>query len=266
MGKILECGAAAAQPRHGTNGLLGLIDHDCFIVEPASADQICSIDSVAAHTLYERSNPLESKWPGGLLDLSGTVFEQHDARSVRITGSAYTPAADYFVKLEGAARVGYRTITIAGTRDPSLIQEFPTYVANVRERVTRVVSPLLEGQDFTIAFHVYGRDGVMGVMEPIATPQSHELGLVIEVIGRTEAISRQVLATTRSVALHSTYPRRKAIAGNLAFPFSPSDIGVGDAFEFNIYHLVRLDHPCELFPIQYIDQSETLAEVFTARV
>ena len=47
--------------------------------------------------------------------------------------------------------------------------------------------------------------------------------------------------------LHSDYganeitPRRKSTAGNIAFPFSPSDIHMGEVFEFNVYHLVEVE-------------------------
>ena len=37
-------------------------------------------------------------------------------------------------------------------------------------------------------------------------------------------------------------------AGNLAFPFSPSDIPMGEAYEFSVYHLMRTD-PRALFPL-----------------
>jgi hypothetical protein len=254
MGKILECGAAAAQPRHGTNGIIGVLTDNHFQVEPSSIDQICSVESVTAHTLYERSNPLRSSWPGGTLDLSNTRFEQFDERTVQVSGSAYAPDDAYYVKVEGAAPVGYRTITLGGTRDPILIREFPSYEKNARDRVARLVSPLREGVDYSLYFRAYGRDGVMGSTEPTLHSSSHELGILIEAIGRTEAISRQVLAIARSAALHSTYPGRKAIAGNLAFPFSPSDLSAGVAYEFNIYHLVRLDDPLEFFPI-FVDDS-----------
>lgn len=260
MGKILECGAAAAEPRHGTNGLIGVVQDDCFLVEPASSEQICSIKSVTAHTLYERSNPLESRWPGGRLDLSRSHFQQHDERTVRVSGTTYAPDSGYFVKIEGAAAVGYRTITVAGSRDPILQREFPAYERNARERVSQLVDPLREGIDYQIHFHVYGRNGVMGDSEPVTEPAGHELGIVIEAIGRTDLISRQVLAIARSAALHSTYPNRKAIAGNLAFPFSPSDLGAGIAYEFNLYHLVRLDDPLEFFPIYIDDDLQSLID------
>jgi hypothetical protein len=261
LGKILECGAAAAQPRHGTDGLLGTLYEDYFLVEPSNPIQTCTVESVAAHTLYERANPLRSRWPGGTLDLSGTRFEQYDDRAVKISGSQYFDSDDYLVKIEGAARCGYRTITIAGTRDPLLQAEFEAYEQNFRQRVATVVAPLQAGIDYRLYMHAYGRNGVMGAAEPERQGTGHELGLIIEVIAETEEISRQVLAASRSAALHSTYPGRKAIAGNLAFPFSPSDIGVGDAYEFNIYHLLRLEQPLEIFPILYTERSEAIAHV-----
>ena len=65
--------------------------------------------------------------------------------------------------------------------------------------------------------------------------------------------SEAVLALARSAGLHVTYPGRTAIAGNLAFPFSPSDIKAGEAYEFNVHHLVVVDDPLELFPIEIIE-------------
>ena len=57
--------------------------------------------------------------PGGVLDLQQTTFHQHDARSVRLAGSRFVPSDVYIDKLEGARRVGNRTVSIAGARDPS---------------------------------------------------------------------------------------------------------------------------------------------------
>ncbi len=261
MGKILECGAAAAEPRHGTDGLLGTIAADGFLVTPANPAQRCTIESVTAHMLYERADPTQSHWPGGTLDLTPTRLEQIDDRTVRISGSVYRQDEHYRVKVEGAARCGYRTVAIAGTRDPLLLAAFDRYEENVRHRVAEVVAPLRDGVDYRLQIRVYGRDGVMGAAEPERRIEGHELGLIFEVLADTEAVSRQVLAASRSAALHSTYPGRKAIAGNLAFPFSPSDIGIGDAYEFNVYHLVRLNHPLELFPVTLAERGEPLSRL-----
>jgi len=41
--------------------------------------------------------------------------------------------------------------------------------------------------------------------------------------------------------LHFDYPGRKSTAGNLAFPYSPSDIHLGAVYTFSIYHLMEVD-------------------------
>lgn len=247
MGKILECGGAAAYPRHGSDSLLGVIDRDSFTVEPPNPDKICSVASVAAHSLYERSDPYRLALPGGAIDLTATTFEQITPRAVRVRGTRFVPAP-YTVKLEGVRRVGYRTIAVAGTRDPILISQLDAYLENVRNRVKEVYGT----EGYRLLFHVYGRDGVMGGLETAKEIRSHELGFVIEVVADDPEASSAILALSRSAALHSTYPGRKAIAGNLAFPFSPSDLGAGEAFEFSVHHLVEVDDPLDLFPVEMI--------------
>jgi len=247
MGKILECGGAAAYPRHGSDSLLGVIDRDSFTVEPPNPDKICSVASVAAHSLYERSDPYRLALPGGAIDLTATTFEQITPRAVRVRGTRFAPAP-YTFKLEGVRRVGYRTIAVAGTRDPILISQLDAYLENVRNRVKEVYGT----ERYRLLFHVYGRDGVMGGLETAKEIRSHELGFVIEVVADDPEASSAILALSRSAALHSTYPGRKAIAGNLAFPFSPSDLGAGEAFEFSVHHLVEVDDPLELFPVEMI--------------
>lgn len=51
--------------------------------------------------------------------------------------------------------------------------------------------------------------------------------------------------------MHFDYPGCKATAGNLAMLYSPGDIDTGEVFEFNIYHLVEVDSPTALFPINF---------------
>ncbi|MDH4041136.1 MAG: 3-methylaspartate ammonia-lyase, partial [Gammaproteobacteria bacterium] len=54
---------------------------------------------------------------------------------------------------------------------------------------------------------------------------------------------------TRSTLLHFGYRGRMATAGNLAFPFSPSDLRAGEVYEFSVYHLLPAD-PLALFPVR----------------
>ena len=51
--------------------------------------------------------------------------------------------------------------------------------------------------------------------------------------------------------MHAPYPGGvSATAGNLASPFTPLEIPLGQACEFNVYHLMKVDSPTALFPIQ----------------
>ena len=67
------------------------------------------------------------------------------------------------------------------------------------------------------------------------------LGVVIDIVGNTQEIADTVCALVRSRMLHCDYEGRKSTAGNLAFPFSPSDIHVGAVYEFSVFHLAKVD-------------------------
>jgi hypothetical protein len=177
-----------------------------------------------------------------------TQFEELDEGRVRVAGSRYVPAPVYTIKLEGAGKVGYRTISIAGIRDPFLISQIDDVLATVKGRATRDLG--IEGR---VLFHVYGRDGVMGPREPERERGSHELGLVIEAVAATQAEADSLCSSVRSTLLHFGYPGRVATAGNLALLYSPSDIACGEVYEFTIYHLLEVDDPVAPFPIEYCE-------------
>jgi hypothetical protein len=102
-----------------------------------------------------------------------------------------------------------------------------------------------------ICFHVYGRDGVMGDREPVRQTQSHELCVLMDAVGETQAEAETLISLTRSTLLHYGYAGRIATAGNLAFPFSPSEANMGAVYEFSIYHLMELDQQ-KLFPVKTV--------------
>jgi len=90
---------------------------------------------------------------------------------------------------------------------------------------------------------------VLGPTEPVRRTASHELGILIEAVAPTQAEANALLSVTRSTLLHYGYPGRISTAGNLAFPFSPSDFPAGDVYEFSVYHLMELDSPAD-YPLE----------------
>jgi len=240
MGKILECAAIAAQPGSGADCVLGELEEDSFLLSPLSDQRRFTTESVAAHSLYEKSDPYRLPGPGGHLDLRRVTFQQ-EGECVRVSGSEFVPSDKYLVKLEGARLVGYRTISVAGTRDPVMIDGITEVIESARDKLEAFLEE--EGIEGQLHIHVYGRDGVMAELEPIEKIATHELCILIEAVASTQSLANTICSITRSTMLHHGYPGRISTAGNLAFPFSPSDIKAGPVYEFSIYHLMEIDDP-----------------------
>jgi hypothetical protein len=249
-GKMLECGCASATPK-GHDCLIATVRQDHIEVEPASPKRRCTPLSVATHALHENASPTLHEEPGGILDAADCTFDAVSDRAVKVAGMRWT-TRPYDVKLEGAALAGCRAITICGTRDPVLIGRIDSYLETVRADVAvRAADFGVPPDRYRLVFHVYGKDGVMGASEPVKTVGSHELGIVIEVVADNEAEARAVLAIARVVTPKVDFPGRLCKSGNMAFPFSPSDIYMGPAYRFSVFHVVRPDDPLAMFPIEY---------------
>jgi hypothetical protein len=80
---------------------------------------------------------------------------------------------------------------------------------------------------------------------------AHEIGILAEVIARSQETANAVLALTRTSLLHTDFPGRMCKEGNMAFPFSPSDIERGAVYQFSLRHVVEPHDPYEMFPIEY---------------
>jgi hypothetical protein len=249
MGKILECASIASLPGSGSDCMLGTLTADRFELEPLNPARRCTTTSVAAHTLYEKTNPYTLPGPGGTLDLHQTIFEAVNERVVRVKGSRFIPAKQYSIKLEGAKLVGYRTVAIAGARDPVFIAKVGEIINGVRERATDNFREL--AGKYRLLFRLYGIDGVMGELEPLKNPQPHELGIIIEAVAQTQELANTICSFARSTMLHYGFEGRLATAGNLAFPYSPSDFKAGEVYQFAVHHLLMVDNPEEIFPVSW---------------
>ena len=254
LGKILECGAMAAVPGSASDSMLGILRGDRFLVEPLNPARRCTEVSVAAHTLYEKSDPFHIPGPEGILDLEGVTFHQVTERRVEVRGSAFRAAGEYWIKLEGARKEAYRSIFIAGIRDPIMISR----VQEWKEATQRALEDYFGPGDWRVLFHIYGKDGVMGPLEPLKETTSHELGLVFEVVAPTQEKAQALCSFARSFLMHYHYEGRKATAGNLALLYSPSDIPMGPVYSFNIHHLVRVEDPLEPFVVELMDMGREL--------
>ncbi|MCP3965049.1 MAG: DUF1446 domain-containing protein [Lentisphaerae bacterium] len=238
MGKILECAAIAASPGSGCDCVMGILHDDYFELVPLNPIREFTKNSTAAHSLYEKSDPYLLPGPGGMLDLSEVKFEELPEGRIKVSGTKFIPEENPTVKLEGTEKVGCRTISIAGTRDPIMIRQIDSILETVKENTSSMLES--EGVKGEIFFHVYGKNGVMADLEP-EKMESLEVCVLIETLADSQNDADAICSIVRSTLLHYGYPGRIATAGNLAFPFSPSDISAGDVYKFSIYHLLEID-------------------------
>ncbi len=251
MGKIMECGGLCAEPKGQV--ILATIRKDSFDLEPMNPNERCTIASVAAHTLYEKTRPDLLAGPGGVLDLTASRYEQLDERRVRVSGSVFRPSPIYQVKLEAAAIIGHRSIFIGGIRDPILIGQIDDFLGRVAQRMA-AIHPAVRSGEAQVIFHVYGKNGVMGDLEPLKNAVPHEVGILGEITASTQELANDICSDARITVLHGPYPGQLATGGNFAIPLNPPESPIGPVCRFSIYHLMEVETPLELFPSRILER------------
>jgi len=257
MGDIMECGdTALIETQKLLRGLgpnripiIGTIGEGYFQLKAGHPSLACTPQSAAAHSLYERSSMYSSAQPGGVLDTSGALYEQVDPVTTRVTGTKFISTNPYTVLLEGARRVGYRSVTILGVRSPRMIEQIDQILEQLRESVIALFKD--EGK-IKIHFHVYGKNAVLGGHE-FSNNVSHELGVVADVVADTQALAHQVADDIWLRLSFWRYEGRQTTAGNCAVLFSPNVIDGGETFDLKIYHQLPVDDPCALFPVEILN-------------
>ncbi|KYH33170.1 acyclic terpene utilization AtuA family protein [Neomoorella mulderi] len=243
LGKVLECASFCAEPYGGKETVIGTITETEVLVTAMHPDQRCTVASVAGHAMYERSNPYYEYVLGGMLDMSNCRYEQYDEKTCRITGPKFIPSNEWRVKLEGSGKVGERYIGIAGIRDPYTIQNIDKVIewakAQARER--------FGDTGYELHYHVFGRNGVMGDLEPVKEIRSHELCVVVEGVAPTKAMAEEVAMIGTRQMFYARLPEVKGTAGGVAFVIDEV-LPASPAYMWTINHTVTLDDPLELFP------------------
>ncbi len=249
--KILECGAAATVERKYPDSMVAVLDDDGFVVDPPNPDMYCTPQSVASHAFYETSDPFRLPEPPGSLVTMDSHYEAVSDRAVRVTGSTFDPAAIYTVKLEASTLVGYRTLVIAGVRDPVVVGQIDDYIEKVDAVIRGKIADslgLAEGS-YRMRWNVYGRNGVLGSFEPEPRVDGHEVALLIDIVADSQMVANSIASVAWHTALHQPVPEYSGLVSNLAFPMSPPATPAGAVYEFSINHVLELDRPDETYTL-----------------
>jgi hypothetical protein len=248
LGKVLECASFCAEPYGGKETVLGEISHEDVKVTAMHPPQRCTVASVAGHAMYERSNPYEELFAGGKLDMTDCVYEQFSERTTRVTGSRFVPSQRMRVKLEGSGKVGERYVGLCGIRDPYTVAN----VDRVIEWARAQVHQRFGATGYELHYNVYGRNGVMGDLEPLRDQPGHELCILVQGVAPTREMAEELTMIGLRQMFYARLPDVKGTAGSVAFPLDEV-LRASPAYRWTLNHTVAVDDGLELFPLQMID-------------
>jgi hypothetical protein len=255
--KILECGTACVVQRKRPDSIMAWIREDHFDVEPMDMDVHCTPQSVASHTLYENADPFLITEPDGTIDSHGARYEALNDRAVRVHGSRFHHAERGTIKLEGAEFAGYQAIIIGGVREPFIIRQLDSWLEGMQGKFAARVQELFDGRlgpdDYDIHVRIYGRDGVMGKLEPLAHQVGHEVCLLFTITTAEESSTDAIAKTFAHFALHYPIPEWRGLISGIAFPMAPSHVNRGPVYRFNLNHVVLPDDPLEMFRTEFME-------------
>jgi hypothetical protein len=244
-GKVLECASFACEPYMGKETILGTAFEDRVTVTPMHPEQRCTPASLAGHAMYERNDPYREAVAGGEIDMSQAVYTQIDARTTEVRGIRFNVASDYWIKLEGAAKVGERCYVVVGVRDPETIANIEQAINWARDKVAAWYGKA--GSAYQLYYHVYGKNGVMGDLEPVREIRSHELGIVVEVIADSLAQAEKIVTLAARGIFYARLPTKGTAGGGA---FLTEDVLVGKpAYEWTLNHVMQIEDPLQYISI-----------------
>ncbi|MDH4376634.1 MAG: acyclic terpene utilization AtuA family protein [Ramlibacter sp.] len=242
LGKVLECASFCAEPYGGKETVMGEITANDVRVTAMHPDQRCTVASVSGHAMYERSNPYEEFFAGGKLDMTHCHYEQLDEKTTRVTGSRFLPDAQVRVKLEGAGKVGERYVGLCGIRDPYTVAHVDQVIGWAREQVRQRFGD----SGYQLHYNVYGRNGVMGDLEPLKDKPGHELCVFVQGVAPTAEMAEEVAMIGLRQMFYARLPDVKGTAGSVAFPLDEV-LHASPAYRWTLNHTLAVTDPMELF-------------------
>ncbi len=250
--KIGECGAICT-----TNSATGVIqidfDQTGFTITAMADNTFATPHTVSAHMLYENTDPYILHEPGGHLDVTGARYTAQSDTSVRVEGSAWVPAAEYTVKLEGARIGGYQTIAMALLRDAHYVANVQAWCDDILRHHRAKVSDRmgLAPDTWSAELRVIGQNATLGDLETDAGNAS-ELGVLAIVTAEDQATANTVAKLMNPYLLHHALTDNEPMP-TFAFPFSPAEIDRGAAYEFVLHHTMTLTDPMQAFRLEVTD-------------
>ena len=250
--KIGECGAFCSD--RPTSGVIMIEFNDNeFTVTPMEPVTYCTSESVAAHMLYENSDPTKLLEPGGMLDVANATYEQVTKISVRVTGSVWIPNSQYTVKLEGARQAGYQTSLLAIIRDRYYVKNVKIWSEKLQVVTEQKIKNILNLShlNYSLEIRLIGINSTLGKLEKNAEPPL-EVGVLIIITALNQELATEIAQLVNPYLLHMPLTVDMDMP-TFAFPYSPAHTERGAVYEFVLHHTLDLDDPMDAFSLQIDD-------------
>ena len=248
-GKLMECASFCCEPFMGKESIFGRIAEDDIRVTAMHPGQRCTPASLASHAMYERRDPFREYVASGYVDMTGVRYEQIDEKTTRASGARFVPSARPMVKLEGAGKLGERRLAIVGIRDPYTIENIDKAMAWARARLAeRFGAP--DSAGWTVYYHVYGRNGVMGALDPTPAMRPHELGIVVETLCQDAKRAEEICALAARNLFYARLAEVKGTAGAAAL-MSDEILAGKPGYEWTLNHVMAVRDAGELFRTEF---------------
>jgi hypothetical protein len=249
-GKLMECASFCCEPFMGKESIFGRIREDDIRVTAMHPGQRCTPASLASHAMYERRDPFREHVIAGHVDMTHCRYEQLDEKTTRASGAVFVRSAQPMAKLEGSGKVGERRLAIVGMRDPYMIANLDKAIAWARARLAeRFGTP--EEAGWQVFYHLYGRDGVMGPMDPNPPANPHEIGVVVETLCQDGKRAEEICALAARNLFYARLPEVKGTAGAAAL-MSDEVLTGKPGYEWTLNHIMPVGDPEELFRTRFL--------------
>jgi hypothetical protein len=100
---------------------------------------------------------------------------------------------------------------------------------------------------YELHVHVFGRDGVLGDLEPHSGPPPHEVCLVIEGLAGTDRLAHKLTDFAVRMFFLARIPGSKGSSGLAAT--TKETMRSSPGFVWNVNHTMRIGDPMELFAV-----------------
>jgi len=123
----------------------------------------------------------------------------------------------------------------------------PMADAYFRTKIDDLFGGQVDPNSIEIRYLIYGRDAVLGELEPLRHETGHEVGVLITVTAPTQELAHAIMTFVAHASAHLPIPEYHGLISSLAYPFSPPEIDRGPVYRFTVNHVVLPDDPYEMF-------------------